>query len=53
MQRIPMQLSQKQETFSEFFCKFLKSTLNFEYFQKKDDSHTSDISEIRDSEKHG
>ena len=48
-----MQLSQKQKTFSEFFFAFLKSSLNFEHFQKKDDSHRSDISEIRDSEKHG
>ena len=48
-----MQLSRKQKTFSEFFCAFLKSSLNFEHFQKKDDSHSSDISEITDSEKHG
>ena len=52
MQPIPMQLSQKQETFSEVFCGFLKSSLNFEHFQKKDDSHSSDISEITDSKKH-
>ena len=48
-----MQLSQKQETFSQFFCGFLKSSLNFEHFRKKDDWHSSDISEITDSEKHG
>ena len=30
-----MQLSGKQETFSEFFPAFLKSSLNFEHFQKK------------------
>ena len=53
MQRIPMQLSQKQENFSEFFCGFLKSSLNFEHFQEKDDSHRSYISEITYSEKHG
>ena len=53
MQPIPMQLSQNQETCSEFFCGFLKSSLNYEHFQKKDDSHRSYISEIRDSEKHG
>ena len=47
-----MQLSQKQETCAQFLCKFLKSGLNFEHFQKKDDSHRSDISEITDSEKH-
>ena len=53
MQPFPMQLSLKQETFREFFCGFFKSSLNFEHFQKKDDSHSSDISEITDSEKHG
>ena len=30
-----MQLSRKQKTFSEFFSAFLKSSLNFEHFQKK------------------
>ena len=45
-----MQLSQKQETFSQFLFGFLKSSLNFEHFQKKDDSHRSEISEITDSE---
>ena len=53
MQPIPMQLSQKQETSSQFFTGFLKSSLNFEHYQKKDNSHTTDISENRDSEKHG
>ena len=53
MQPIPMQISQKEETFSEFFCGFLKSSVNFEHFQKKDDSHRSYISEITDSKKHG
>ena len=47
-----MQLSQKQWTCSEFFCGVLKSSLNFEHFQKEDDSHSSDISEITDSGKH-
>ena len=31
---IQIRLSQKQKTFSEFFYAFLKSTLNFEHFQK-------------------
>ena len=53
MQPIPMQLSQKQETSSQFFGGFLKYSLNFEHLQKKDDSQSSDISEITDSEKHG
>ena len=53
MQPIPMLLSQNQETSSQFFCGYLKSRLNFENLQKKDDSHRSDISEIRNSEKYG
>ena len=32
---IQMQLSEKEKTFSEFFSAFLKSTLNFKYFEKK------------------
>ena len=32
---IHMQLSQKQKKFSQFFSAFLKSRLNFEYFEKK------------------
>ena len=32
---IQILLSQKQKTFSQFFSPFLKSTLNFERFQKK------------------
>ena len=47
---IQMQLSQKQKTFSQFFAAFLKSTLNFEHFEKKDDPHRFCISEITDSE---
>ena len=39
-QPIQTQLSQKQKTFSQYFCAFLKSSLNFEHFQKKDDSHS-------------
>ena len=53
MQPIPMKLFQKQGTCSQFFCGILKSTFSFEHFQKKDDSHSSDISEITDSGKHG
>ena len=52
-QRIQMQLSQKQKHFSWFSCGFLKSRWNFQHFQKKDDSHGSDISESTDFEKHG
>ena len=35
MQPIQMNLSEKQKTFSEHTCKFLKFTLNFEHFQNK------------------
>ena len=48
-----MQLSQKTKTFPQFLAAFLKSSLNFAHFHKKDDSHSWDISEITDSEKHG
>ena len=34
-QPIQILLSQKQKTFSQFFSTFLKSTLEFETFQKK------------------
>ena len=34
-QTIQILLSQKQQAFSKFFSAFLKSTLNFEHFQKK------------------
>ena len=34
-QSIQILLSEKQKTFSEFFSAILKSTLNFEHFQKK------------------
>ena len=40
MQPIHMQLSQKLKTFSGFFPAFSKSSLYFEYFQKKDDAHS-------------
>ena len=35
LQPLEILLSQKQKTFYEFFSPFLKSTLNFEHFQKK------------------
>ena len=34
-QPIQIRLSEKQKTFFDFFSAFLKSTLNFEHFQKK------------------
>ena len=53
MQPIPMQLSQKLKTFSEFFPAFSKSRLNFEHFQKKDDAHSLFISEATACENRG
>ena len=49
-QSIQTLLSQKQKTFSRIFSSFLKSTLNSEHFQKKDDPHSRCISEITVSE---
>ena len=53
MQPIQMQLSQKLKTFSTPFAEFSKSTVIFEYFQKKDDTHSLFISEATACEKHG
>ena len=50
-QPIKMQLSRKQKSFSHFFSTFLKSSLNFEHFLKKDELHRWCISEITDPEK--
>ena len=52
-QPIQMRVSQRQRTFSRFFSAFLKSSLNFEHFEKKDDPHSWCISEITDSKKRG
>ena len=46
-----MPLSYKQESFPESFFAFLKSTLNFEHFPKKEHPHSCFISEITDAEK--
>ena len=46
-----MQLSQKQKTFSQFLGAFLKSTINFKYFEEKDYPHRFCISEITVSKK--
>ena len=53
MQPIQIKLSQKQKTFAWFFSAFSKSKLNFEHFQKKDDHHSSFISEATACEKCG
>ena len=52
-QPIQMQVSRKQKTFSHFFSAFLKSSLNFEYFLKKDDAHSWCIFDITEPEKPG
>ena len=53
LQHLQMILSQKKKTFSEFFYAFSKSRFNFEHFQKKDDSASSCIFELTNSEKRG
>ena len=52
-QPIQMQLSQKQNTFSEFFFSFLNSSLNFKHLTKKDDPRNSSIFGNTGSEKYG
>ena len=48
-QPVEILLSEKEKTFSEFFSSFLISTLNFEHFRKKDDTHSPFIRDITDS----
>ena len=48
-----MSLSKKLKTFPEFFFAFLKSSSNFEHFEKKDDIHSQCISEIIDCQIYG
>ena len=45
-----MPISPKPKTFSQFFIASMKSTLNSEYFEKKDQSHSLSITEIIDRE---
>ena len=45
-----MQSFWKPKFFPEFLCLFLKSTLNFEHFQEKDDPHDLRISKSTDCE---
>ena len=49
-QPIQILLYKKRNSFSQFFSAFLKATLNFEHFQKKDDPHSRCISQITVSE---
>ena len=45
-----MQISPKPKTFFQFLIASMKSTLNSEYFEKKDQSHRLSITEIIDCE---
>ena len=47
---IQMQLSKKKKSFSQFVATFSKSGLNFEHFERKDDSHGFYISEMTNFE---
>ena len=46
-QPLQILISKKQKSFSEFFSSFLKSTLNFEPCQKKDESHSDVFPKLR------
>ena len=50
MQPIKIQLSKKLKVFSEIITEFLKSSFNFDHFEKKDESHSLCISKIIDGE---
>ena len=45
-----MQISTKSKTFSRFFIASMKSSLNSEYFEKKGQSQSLNITEIIDCE---
>ena len=45
-QQVPRPISRKAKISAQFFVAFLKSTLNLEYFEKKDQSHSLSINEI-------
>ena len=51
VQQIEMLVSQKRKLFSQFFSAFLKSILNSEHFQKKDDPHSRCGCQLTVSEK--
>ena len=51
--QIQMRLSKKPKAFLECFFAFLQSTSNFQYFLKKEESHSSCISGILDSHRGG
>ena len=45
-----MQISPKAKHFSRYFIASMKSTLNSEYFEKKDQSHSLSFTEVIDCE---
>ena len=45
-QLVPMQTCLKLKTCSRIFIAFVKSMLNLEYFEKKDQSHSLSLTEI-------
>ena len=45
-EQVQTQISLKRKTFSAFFIADMKSTLNLEYLQKEDQSHSLSITEI-------
>ena len=50
LQQVQTQISQERKSFSGFFIAFLKCTLNLEHFEKKDQSHSLNVTEIINSE---
>ena len=52
-QQLEALLSQKQQTFYEFFIGFLKCALNLKHLEKKDQYHSLVICRIIDSERDG
>ena len=49
-QQVQMPISEEPKTFSRFFFAFLKYTLNLEYLEKENQSHSLGITEIITSE---
>ena len=47
-QPFQMQLSKKANVFSQLFAAYLKSTSNFEHFEKKDNPDSLCVFEIKD-----
>ena len=45
---VQLELSKKKEIFTQFFSAYLRSTSNFQHFERKDDPDRLYIFEIRD-----